>query len=105
MTRTGTPLWAAPELLAGKRFREHVDTYSFGVVLYEIAVRHTPYKGQAASHGKGKRGVMNLAKKVAKGELRPVLEGDPACKKYGVGGAFKRRELAFWMSLSATVMS
>ena len=96
MTRTGTPLWAAPELLAGKRFREHIDTYSFGVVLYEIVVRHTPYKGEARFKGKGKAGAMSLASKVSKGELRPVLEDDPACEKYGVGGAFRRR--GFWLS-------
>ena len=30
MTRTGSPLWAAPELLAGKRYSEIVDSYSLG---------------------------------------------------------------------------
>ena len=31
MTRSGSPLWAAPELLAGKHFNEDIDTYSFGM--------------------------------------------------------------------------
>ena len=90
MTAKGTPFWAAPELLSGKRFREYADTFSFGIVLYEIAVRHVPY--EALVQGKKKRGfVMELAKKVGRGKLRPKLEGDPACKKYGIGGSFRRR--------------
>ena len=42
MTQTGSPLWAAPELLAGRRYDEDVDTYSLGIVLYEIAARELP---------------------------------------------------------------
>ena len=93
MTATGTPFWAAPELLSGNRFREHADTFSFGVVLYEIAVRHVPYEALMQDK-KGRGFVMKLAKKVGRGELRPKLEGDPACKKYGIGGAFRRRGLS-----------
>ena len=43
MTRIGSPLWAAPEVLGGRRYCEHVDTYSLGVVMFEIAVRAYPY--------------------------------------------------------------
>ena len=94
MTAKGTPFWAAPELLSGKRFREHADTFSFGVVLYEIAVRHVPYEALMQDK-KGRGFVMKLAKKVGRGELRPKLEGDPACKKYGIGAAFRRRGFLF----------
>ena len=97
MTAKGTPFWAAPELLSGKRFREHADTFSFGVVLYEIAVRHVPYEDLIKGKKKKGRGfVMELARKVGRGELRPKLEGEPACKKYAIGGAFRRRGLSWF---------
>ena len=37
-----------PELLLGKRYNEDVDTFSFGAVLYEIAVRDIPYGDEIA---------------------------------------------------------
>ena len=36
MTQTGSPLWAAPELLSGKRYCEDVDTYSLGASSYSF---------------------------------------------------------------------
>ena len=39
MTQTGSPLWAAPELLSGKRYCEDVDTYSLGAPCYSFSLR------------------------------------------------------------------
>jgi serine/threonine protein kinase len=39
----GTPLWMAPEMLAGDRYGKAVDLYSFGVVMYEIGTQHKPW--------------------------------------------------------------
>ncbi|DAZ93732.1 TPA: hypothetical protein N0F65_007358 [Lagenidium giganteum] len=43
-TGVGTPYWTAPELLAGQRYTEKSDIYSFGVLLSEIGMAETPYK-------------------------------------------------------------
>ena len=43
MKRNGTKRYDKPELILGKRYNEDVDTFSFGAVLYEIAVRNIPY--------------------------------------------------------------
>ena len=40
----GTPLWMAPEVLAGKSFNEKADVYSFGIVLWEILTRKEPFE-------------------------------------------------------------
>eukprot|EP00026_Physarum_polycephalum_P000670 Phypoly_transcript_00671.p1 GENE.Phypoly_transcript_00671~~Phypoly_transcript_00671.p1 ORF type:complete len:807 (+),score=131.97 Phypoly_transcript_00671:1680-4100(+) len=42
----GTIYWTAPEVLAGKGHSEASDVYSFGIVLWEIFHRETPYKGK-----------------------------------------------------------
>jgi serine/threonine protein kinase len=41
----GTPLWMAPEVMAGEIFNEKADVYSFGIVLWEILTRLEPFKG------------------------------------------------------------
>ena len=53
-------LSSQPELLAGKRYEEDVDIFSFGVVLYEVAARDLPYKDVRMSGGKkeNRKGVM-----------------------------------------------
>lgn len=88
MTRVGSPLWAAPELLAGKRYCEDVDTYSFGVLLYEVATRDLPYpRERAAFLKKGGKGMdFNLMKSIAAG-LTPRLDGK-VCRRYDVPQAF-----------------
>jgi len=41
------PLWVAPEVLksTGKKMTKAADVYSFGIVLWEILTRRTPYQG------------------------------------------------------------
>jgi serine/threonine protein kinase len=40
----GTLLWMAPEVLRGDRnYSSPVDVYSFGIVLWELAMRATPW--------------------------------------------------------------
>jgi LRR receptor-like serine/threonine-protein kinase FLS2 len=46
-TRTkglGTPLWMAPEVLAGRAYDARVDVYSYGIVLWEIASQRLPWE-------------------------------------------------------------
>lgn len=42
---TGTFHWMAPEVLNAESYTEKADVYSFGIVLYEIITRKTPYLG------------------------------------------------------------
>ena len=48
MTTCGTPYWTAPEILLGKVYNESVDTYSYGMVLWELWKCETPFQGMAA---------------------------------------------------------
>ena len=84
-----------PELLLGKRYNEDVDTFSFGAVLYEIAVRNVPYGDEIAELKKKKRagGAKKIMREVSYGERKPTLDGRVECRKYGVGGVFKKRVL------------
>ena len=122
MTQTGSPLWAAvsdrgknrgvscvyvdfcnsngyhcidfqqPELLAGKRYNEDVDTYSFGIVLSEIAAARLPYaKERQAYRDSGGKGVnMKMMREISQGLLKPKLES----KQFRSGLAFKKRRLS-----------
>ena len=77
MTQTGSPLWAAPELLSGKRYEEDIDTFSFGVLMYEIVARAYPYEQDIEAYGSKNPGhnkavfAKKLMKEVADGELGP----------------------------------
>ena len=86
---------AQPELLLGKRYNEDVDTYSFGAVLFEIAVRDIPYGDEIAELKKQKRGggVKKLMREVATGARRPELAGVKGPRKFYIGSAFKKRRL------------
>jgi hypothetical protein len=40
----GSPQWTAPEILRGGAYDEHADSYSFGILLYEVLARALPYQ-------------------------------------------------------------
>ena len=86
-----------PELLAGKRYNEDVDTYSFGVVLFEIAAARLPYaKERQAYKESGGKGVnMKMMREISKGLRKPELAGEPGCRRFRVGGSFKKCRSSF----------
>ena len=43
MTQVGTPLYCAPEILKDDFYDEHVDIYSFGIMLNEMDTRELPF--------------------------------------------------------------
>jgi serine/threonine protein kinase len=45
MTRCGTPCWTAPEIIRGERYSEKADVYSFGIIMWEVLTRRTPFAG------------------------------------------------------------
>eukprot|EP01094_Clydonella_sp_ATCC50884_P029028 TRINITY_DN892_c0_g1_i1.p1 TRINITY_DN892_c0_g1~~TRINITY_DN892_c0_g1_i1.p1 ORF type:complete len:569 (-),score=165.69 TRINITY_DN892_c0_g1_i1:308-2014(-) len=44
-TRCGSPAWSAPEVLRGEAYGESADVFSFGIVMWEIAMQQPPYLG------------------------------------------------------------
>lgn len=47
MGATGTPYWMAPELLRGDSVNTATsDVYSFGMIIYEVVTRNSPYNGE-----------------------------------------------------------
>ncbi len=46
--RAGTPSYMAPEQVRADRVDEKTDIYSFGVTMYEILTRKTPFRGEDA---------------------------------------------------------
>ena len=105
MTKTGSPLWAAPEILLGKRYREDVDTYSLGVVLYEIAARQLPYMNEIMKkkQGSGKISAAKIMREVAAGTRRPHLTAR-ICRRYGIGRLFKKRRSFFCRGVCVVAM-
>ena len=41
----GTPLWMAPEVLAGLNYNNLCDVYSYAMILYELIAERYPYNG------------------------------------------------------------
>eukprot|EP01102_Stenamoeba_stenopodia_P018241 TRINITY_DN6667_c0_g2_i1.p1 TRINITY_DN6667_c0_g2~~TRINITY_DN6667_c0_g2_i1.p1 ORF type:complete len:585 (+),score=105.90 TRINITY_DN6667_c0_g2_i1:226-1980(+) len=44
----GTPLYMAPEIYLGEPYTEKSDIYSFGIVLWQLFTRNTPYNNSMA---------------------------------------------------------
>ena len=42
--KIGTYQWMAPEVITNQKYTEKADVFSFGIILWEIAVREPPYK-------------------------------------------------------------
>ncbi|OQR83960.1 protein kinase [Achlya hypogyna] len=64
MTKCGSPLWVAPEILQGHRFAEGCDIYSFGIIVWEVASWSEPYPDLSSKE---------VMKNVAMNGLRPTL--------------------------------
>eukprot|EP01119_Soliformovum_irregulare_P012908 TRINITY_DN3387_c1_g1_i1.p1 TRINITY_DN3387_c1_g1~~TRINITY_DN3387_c1_g1_i1.p1 ORF type:complete len:587 (-),score=127.63 TRINITY_DN3387_c1_g1_i1:28-1788(-) len=47
MTAVGTISCAAPEVLRGERYTESCDVYSYGIILWELKTRESPYEGKS----------------------------------------------------------
>ena len=63
--------------------------------MYEIAVRELPHSSAIDEFKMkhGKRGAQELMREIARGDRRPDLSRKRTeCRRYGVGGAFKKRE-------------
>uniref|UniRef100_A0A7S3BNL9 Protein kinase domain-containing protein n=1 Tax=Haptolina ericina TaxID=156174 RepID=A0A7S3BNL9_9EUKA len=48
-TSMGSPLWSAPEVLKGGMVDEMADTFSYGMLCFEVLSRELPYKGVPAA--------------------------------------------------------
>eukprot|EP00164_Ancoracysta_twista_P004633 GFYU01006260.1.p1 GENE.GFYU01006260.1~~GFYU01006260.1.p1 ORF type:complete len:506 (+),score=160.84 GFYU01006260.1:151-1668(+) len=60
----GTFHWMAPEVIAGEKYSEKADVYSYGIVLSELVTREPPY---------GEMNQMQIAYGVLNRDLRPNL--------------------------------
>ena len=70
-----------------------MDTYSFGVVLFEIATCTLPYAKERQDYkNSGGKGVNpKLMREIATGGRRPELAGIKGLRNFHVGGVFKKR--------------
>ncbi len=41
----GTPLYIAPEIIKGKKYKERVDIWSLGVIVFVLLSGSAPFKG------------------------------------------------------------
>ncbi len=63
----GTMQWMAPEVIAGHRYTEKADVFSFGINLWELLTRDIPYRGMQA---------MQVGYAVLNAGLRPPIPPD-----------------------------
>lgn len=64
MTRVGSPAWVAPEVIVGEPYGMAADTYSLGIVLWELITRRPPYAEETD--------VMEVLNKVVAGGRPPM---------------------------------
>mmetsp|Transcript_13590 Transcript_13590/g.18804 ORF Transcript_13590/g.18804 Transcript_13590/m.18804 type:complete len:126 (-) Transcript_13590:158-535(-) len=60
--------WMAPEALMERTYNQKTDVWSFGVVIYEILTRESPYKGY---------NLMQIGASVGVGKLSLIPELEP----------------------------
>ncbi|MCZ7677627.1 MAG: serine/threonine protein kinase [Sandaracinaceae bacterium] len=66
----GTPAYMAPELLTGKgELDERIDTYAFGVMLYQCLAGRPPFEGNVPG---------KLMMDIVMGTVRPLREQSPS---------------------------
>lgn len=65
---TGTYHWMAPEVLDAKPYTHKADVFSYGICLYEIITRTTPYPGLNGAQ---------IANRVVNNEERPNMNNVP----------------------------
>jgi serine/threonine protein kinase len=70
-SKIGTYQWMAPEVIAGFKYTEKADVFSFGVILWELATRKPPYYGIDGTE---------VSKKVIKEDMRPKIS-EKECPK------------------------
>jgi len=70
-SKIGTYQWMAPEVIAGFKYTEKADVFSFGIILWELATRKPPYYGIDGTE---------VSKKVIKEDLRPKIS-EKECPK------------------------
>ncbi len=60
----GGPAFTAPELLQGKAYSEKVDSFNFGMLLWQIMTRQAPHRGRAP---------VEVAEAILHANLRPTI--------------------------------
>jgi len=63
--KIGTPLWMAPEILAGKSYNEMVDVYAFALCVWQMLTGQCPYSDVESFD--------ELKLKVSDQEVRPII--------------------------------
>jgi len=59
----GTPLYLSPELVDNAQYNEKTDIWSLGIILYELAALHPPFRANT---------LIGLANAIRKGEYEPI---------------------------------
>lgn len=65
--KIGTYQWMAPEVIAGFKYTEKADVFSYGIILWELLTRQPPYYGIDGTE---------VSLKVVKEDLRPEIKSD-----------------------------
>eukprot|EP00048_Salpingoeca_helianthica_P009386 m.134857 g.134857 ORF g.134857 m.134857 type:complete len:1046 (-) comp14854_c0_seq4:70-3207(-) len=66
----GTPLWMAPEVIAGEQYGLSADVFSFGVVMWEIASQELPWNDITTKF------LLNTLLQRLRDEIRPPIQPD-----------------------------
>ncbi len=97
MTMAGTFPWMAPEVILGEPVSEKCDTFSYGVVLWELLTREVPFKGvdgiQVAWAVVEKNEVSYLTDLLNFHRVQRILFGfthAPMCVKHCILGTFRK---------------